>query len=112
MAHLRQTCHLGSLRIIWYLSRHHDIKISDAGVYVRQSFVSVYESGLRAILSLPIALRYLLSMFDPLARVTYSQILSAHQEEAKQEKALIGRDILGQCILVYNGATNMFSLSY
>ena len=73
---------------------HHDIKISDAGVYVRQSFVSVYESGLRAILSLPIALRYLLSMFDPLARVTYSQILSAHQEEAEQEKALIGRDIL------------------
>ena len=31
--HLRQTYHLGPVRIVWYLARYHDIKISDAGVY-------------------------------------------------------------------------------
>ena len=31
--HLRQTYHLGPIRIVWYLARYHDIKISDAGVY-------------------------------------------------------------------------------
>src|ERR1700682_2602153 len=27
------TSHLGPIRIVWYLARYHDIKISDAGVY-------------------------------------------------------------------------------
>lgn len=31
--HLRQSYHLGPIRIVWYLARYHDIKISDAGVY-------------------------------------------------------------------------------
>ena len=31
--HLRRTYHLGPMRIVWYLARYHDIKISDAGVY-------------------------------------------------------------------------------
>jgi transposase InsO family protein len=31
--HLRQTYHLGPMRIVWYLARYHDIKISDTGVY-------------------------------------------------------------------------------
>ena len=31
--HLRQTYYLGPIRIVWYLARYHDIKISDAGVY-------------------------------------------------------------------------------
>ena len=31
--HLRQTYHLGPIRIVWYLARYHDIKISDGGVY-------------------------------------------------------------------------------
>ena len=31
--HLRQTYHLGPVRIVWYLERYHSIKISDAGVY-------------------------------------------------------------------------------
>jgi transposase len=31
--HLRQTYHLGPIRIVWYLARYHDIKISNAGVY-------------------------------------------------------------------------------
>ncbi len=31
--HLSQTYHLGPIRIVWYLARYHDIKISDAGVY-------------------------------------------------------------------------------
>ena len=30
---LRQTYHLGPIRIVWYLARYHGIKISDAGVY-------------------------------------------------------------------------------
>jgi transposase len=30
--HLRKTYHLGSMRIVWYLARCHDIKISGAGV--------------------------------------------------------------------------------
>ena len=33
MLHLRRTYHLGPMRIVWYLARYHDIKISDAGVY-------------------------------------------------------------------------------
>jgi hypothetical protein len=28
--HLRRTYHLGPIRIVWYLARYHDIKISDA----------------------------------------------------------------------------------
>jgi transposase InsO family protein len=31
--HLRQTYYLGPMRIVWYLARYHDIKISDASVY-------------------------------------------------------------------------------
>jgi hypothetical protein len=31
--HLRRTYHLGPIRIVWYLARYHDIKISDAGGY-------------------------------------------------------------------------------
>jgi transposase len=30
--HLRMTCHLGPMRIVWYLARYHDIKISAAVV--------------------------------------------------------------------------------
>jgi transposase InsO family protein len=31
--YLRQKYHLGPIRIVWYLRRYHDIRISDAGVY-------------------------------------------------------------------------------
>ena len=31
--HLRRTYHLGPVRIVWYLKRYHDIRISDANVY-------------------------------------------------------------------------------
>ena len=31
--YLRRTHHLGLIRIVWYLTRYHNIKISDAGVY-------------------------------------------------------------------------------
>lgn len=31
--YLRRKYHLGPIRIVWYLARYHDIKISDAGVY-------------------------------------------------------------------------------
>ncbi len=31
--HLRRKYHLGPIRIVWYLDRYHEIKISDAGVY-------------------------------------------------------------------------------
>jgi transposase InsO family protein len=31
--HLRRKYHLGPIRIVWYLERYHDIKISGAGVY-------------------------------------------------------------------------------
>jgi len=30
--HLRKTYHLGPMRIVWYLARYHDIKISGSGV--------------------------------------------------------------------------------
>jgi len=30
--YLRKTYHMGSMRIVWYLARYHDIKISDVGV--------------------------------------------------------------------------------
>ena len=30
--YLRRKYHLGSIRIVWYRARYHDIKISDAGV--------------------------------------------------------------------------------
>ena len=33
LLHLRQAYHLGPIRIVWYLARYHDIKISGAGVY-------------------------------------------------------------------------------
>ena len=32
MIYLRKTYHLGPMRIVWYLARYHDIKISAAGV--------------------------------------------------------------------------------
>jgi transposase InsO family protein len=31
--YLRRKYHLGPIRIVWYLARYHDIRISDAGVY-------------------------------------------------------------------------------
>jgi len=31
--HLRRKYHLGPIRIVWYLARYHDIKLSDASVY-------------------------------------------------------------------------------
>jgi transposase InsO family protein len=31
--HLRRTYHLGPMRIVWYLKRYHDIKVSSGGVY-------------------------------------------------------------------------------
>ena len=31
--HLRRTYHLGPIRIVWYLARYYDIKISGAGVF-------------------------------------------------------------------------------
>lgn len=31
--YLRRKYHMGPIRIVWYLARYHDIKISDAGVY-------------------------------------------------------------------------------
>lgn len=31
--YLRRKYHLGPIRMVWYLARYHDIKISDAGVY-------------------------------------------------------------------------------
>jgi len=31
--YLRQKYHLGPIRIVWYMRRYHDIRISDAGVY-------------------------------------------------------------------------------
>ena len=31
--HLRQTYHLGPMRIVWYLERYHGIRVSDATVY-------------------------------------------------------------------------------
>ena len=31
--HLPETYHLRPIRVVWYLARRHDIKISDAGVY-------------------------------------------------------------------------------
>jgi transposase InsO family protein len=31
--HLRRTYHLGPMRILWYLKRYHDIKVSSGGVY-------------------------------------------------------------------------------
>lgn len=31
--HVRHTYHLGPIRIVWYLQRYNDIKISCAGVY-------------------------------------------------------------------------------
>jgi hypothetical protein len=35
--HLWKTYHLGPMRIVWYLARYHDIKISGAGVSVSSS---------------------------------------------------------------------------
>jgi transposase len=32
--YLRKNYHLGQLRIVWYLKRYHDIKVSAAGVYM------------------------------------------------------------------------------
>ena len=31
--HLRRKYHLGPQRIVWYLERYHELRISDAGVY-------------------------------------------------------------------------------
>lgn len=31
--HLRRTYHLGPMRIVWYMKRYHDIKVSSGGVY-------------------------------------------------------------------------------
>ena len=47
--HLRQTYHLGPIRIVWYLARYHDIKISDAGVYriLKRNGVSRLPRGTR-----------------------------------------------------------------
>jgi transposase InsO family protein len=47
--HLRQTYHLGPIRIVWYLARYHDIKISGAGVYriLRRNGLSRLPRGTR-----------------------------------------------------------------
>ena len=47
--HLRQTYHLGPIRIVWYLARYHNIKISDAGVYriLKRNGLSKLPSGTR-----------------------------------------------------------------
>src|SRR5262245_2432553 len=47
--HLRRTYHLGPIRIVWYLARYHDIKISDAGVYriLRRNGVNRLPRGTR-----------------------------------------------------------------
>lgn len=47
--HLRQTYHLGPIRIVWYLARYHAIKISDAGVYriLKRHGLSKLPSGTR-----------------------------------------------------------------
>ena len=47
--HLRQTYHLGPIRIVWYLQRYHDIKISCAGVYriLKRNGVSRLPRGTR-----------------------------------------------------------------
>ena len=47
--HLRQTYHLGPIRIVWYLARYSDIKISDAGVYriLKRNGVSRLPRGMR-----------------------------------------------------------------
>ena len=47
--HLRQVYHLGPIRIVWYLARYHDIKISGAGVYriLKRNGVSRLPRGTR-----------------------------------------------------------------
>lgn len=47
--HLRRNYHLGSIRIVWYLARHHGIKISDAGVcrILRRNGLNRLPSGTR-----------------------------------------------------------------
>ncbi len=47
--HLRLTYHLGPIRIVWYLSRYHNIKISGAGVYriLKRSGISRLPRGTR-----------------------------------------------------------------
>ena len=47
--HLRCKYHLGPIRIVWYLGRHHGIRISDAGVYriVRRNGLNRLSSGSR-----------------------------------------------------------------
>ena len=47
--HLRRTYHLGPIRIVWYLARYHNIKISDAGVYriLKRNGVSHLPRGTR-----------------------------------------------------------------
>ena len=47
--HLRQTYHLGPIRIVWYLQRYDDIKISCAGVYriLKRNGVSRLPRGTR-----------------------------------------------------------------
>ena len=47
--HLRQTYHLGPIRIVWYLARYHDIKIACAGVYriLKRNGVSRLPRGTR-----------------------------------------------------------------
>ena len=44
-----KTYHLGPIRIVWYLARYHDIKISDAGVYriLRRNGLSRLPRGTR-----------------------------------------------------------------
>lgn len=47
--YLRSKYHLGSIRIVWYLARYHDIKISEAGVsrILRRNGVSRLPRGTR-----------------------------------------------------------------
>ncbi len=51
--YLRQKYHLGPIRIVWYMRRYHDIRISDAGVYrvLRRNGLSrlPHKAGTRAV---------------------------------------------------------------
>ena len=82
--HLRRTYHLGPIRIVWYLARYHDIKISDAGVYRIQvdvaSSLRPFQVDVKSCRNGKAIKRYQYTAIDDATRVRALKICDRHTQ--------------------------------
>ncbi|MDE0300834.1 MAG: retroviral-like aspartic protease family protein [Candidatus Poribacteria bacterium] len=57
-------------------------------------------------------LQYVVRMIFPNNIVVNDMLVTAMPLQKQPIQCLIGRDILSQCVLIYNGYTNLFTLSF